>query len=361
MGAAGLLMQLIALPARGAVFGSGRSGGFGGSFASGHGVMLQVAGEGVGDAGRRRVNRLWSNARTAFTRRSRYATAICDHGRVHPRTTCPMSLLLLAVGVLLTALLFRLRRPRAARCVGVVWFVLFWLLGNGLLAGRIVDATQAGQRAPARVVWQPGAVIIVLGMGMQRLPHEGGIEPQSLAYSRILRAVQLFDACKAATQGCKVLVSGGDPAGLGNSEAELYASLIEEAGVPAADVWKEEASRNTWENAKFTARLLSSRPHGPLVLVTSGLHMRRSLLYFRHFGLQPTPERSDYTTPFASWLPNSYNLLISDLAAVEWLGIARYHWYNWLGRNDPPIEPAPEGSSAHPLLRDRPVTLPPAQ
>ncbi|WP_165424383.1 YdcF family protein [Pseudoxanthomonas winnipegensis] len=272
-----------------------------------------------------------------------------------------MSLLFLAFGVLLTALLFRLRRPRIARGVGVAWFLVFWLLGNGVLAGWIVDATQAGQRSPARVDWQPDAVIIVLGMGMQRLPHEGGIEPQSLAYSRILRAVQLFDACKAATQGCKVLVSGGDPAGLGNSEAELYASLIEEAGVPAEDVLKEEASRNTFENAKFTARLLSSRAHGPLVLVTSGLHMRRSLLYFRHFGLQPTPARSDYTAPFASWLPNSYNLLISDLAAVEWLGIARYHWYNWLGRNDPPVTPAPDAVPSHPRLRDRPVTLPPAQ
>lgn len=269
-----------------------------------------------------------------------------------------MSLLFLALGALLTAVLFRLRWRRTARVVASCWVIVFWLLGNGVLAGWIVAMTQAGQRDPVRLAWAPDSVIIVLGMGMQKLPHEGGIEPQSLAYSRILRAVQLYESCKASTRGCRVLISGGDPAGLGNTEAQLYGSLLREAGVPASALLEESASRNTWENAKFTSRLLSEVPHGPLVLVTSGLHMRRSLLYFAHFGLHPTPARSDYTAPFSSWLPNSYNLLISDLACVEWLGIARYHWYNFLGRNDAPVKAIPDPAQ-HPL--DRPVSLPPAQ
>ncbi|WP_175485689.1 YdcF family protein [Pseudoxanthomonas sp. GM95] len=269
-----------------------------------------------------------------------------------------MSLLFLALGVLLTALLYRLRSRWPARVLGLCWLVTFWLLGNGVLTGWIVDFTQRSP-APRPIAWQPGSVIIVLGMGMQKLPHEGGIEPQSLAYSRILRAVQLYDRCAQATTGCRILLSGGDPAGLGKTEAELYGSLLEEAGVPASAVLHETASRNTWENARYTARLLATKPHGPLVLVTSGLHMRRSLLYFAHFGLQPAPARSDYTAPFSSWLPNSYNLLIGDLATVEWLGIARYHWYNWLGKNEPPVnsEPAPDASS----MRERPVTLPTAR
>jgi len=250
-----------------------------------------------------------------------------------------MSLFFLALGVLLTILLFRLQKIRTARLLATVWVATFWLLGSGVLAGWIVDAAQAGQRTPPGIAWKRDSVIVLLGMGMQKLPREGGIEPQSLAYSRILRAVQLYDRCMAISTGCKVLVSGGDPAGLGNTEAELYASLLEEAGVPSAALLEEKASRNTWENAKFSAQLLSQTPHGQLVLVTSGLHMRRGLLYFAHFGLHPIPARSDYTAPFRSWWPNSYNLLISDLAAVEWLGIARYHWYNLLGRNDPPVLP----------------------
>jgi uncharacterized SAM-binding protein YcdF (DUF218 family) len=267
-----------------------------------------------------------------------------------------MSLFFLALGVVLTALLFRLRRSVAARILAAVWVVVFWLLGNGVLAGWIVDATQAGQGTPQAIAWTPNSVIVVLGMGMQKLPHEGGIEPQSLAYSRILRAVQLYDRCAANTNGCKVLISGGDPAGLGNTEAELYGSLLEEAGVPRSALVEEKASRNTWENAKFSARLLNATPHGRLVLVTSGLHMRRSLLYFAHFGLAPMPARSDYTAPFSSWWPNSYNLLISDLAAVEWLGIARYHAYNALGRNEPPIRQQPDTDSTQ--RGKRPLSLP---
>jgi uncharacterized SAM-binding protein YcdF (DUF218 family) len=270
-----------------------------------------------------------------------------------------MSLFFLAFGVALTTLLFRLRRRVAARMLAIAWVCVFWLLGNGVLAGWIVDATQAGQRTPSAIVWTPDSVIVVLGMGMQKLPHEGGIEPQSLAYSRILRAVQLYDRCTANTTGCRVLISGGDPAGLGKTEAELYGSLLEEAGVPRSALLEEKASRNTWENAKFSARALAGTPHGRLVLVTSGLHMRRSLLYFAHFGLAPIPARSDYTAPFSSWWPNSYNLLISDLATVEWLGIARYHGYSALGRNGSPVKPPVETDPAS--LERRPLSLPVAQ
>ncbi|WDS35100.1 YdcF family protein [Pseudoxanthomonas sp.] len=268
-----------------------------------------------------------------------------------------MSLLLLALGVVVVLLLSRLRSPWPARIVGLSGLTAFWLLGNGVLTGWIVDFTQRGQTARS-IAWQPDSVIVLLGMGMQKLPHEGDVEPQSLAYSRILRAVQLYDRCARATDGCSVLVSGGDPAGLGKTEAELYASLLEEAGVPAEAVIKENASRNTWENARYTARLLAATHHGPLVLVTSGLHMRRSLLYFAHFGLHPAPARSDYTAPFPSWFPNSYNLLISDLATIEWLGIARYHWYNLLGRNQAPVKPETE---TDPSPDKRALTLPSAQ
>lgn len=252
-----------------------------------------------------------------------------------------MSLVLFALGALLLLLLSRLRWRRTSRVLGVAWVAVFWLLGNGMATRWITDATQAGYAMPARVTWQPDSVIVLLGMGMQRLPHEGGIEPQSLAYSRILRTAQLYDRCATNARGCTVVVSGGDPAGLGRTEAELYSALLVEAGVPRAAIVEEEQSRTTWENARYTAQLLAPRPHGRLVLVTSGLHMRRALLYFHHFGLHPLPARSDYAAPFASWLPNSYNLLICDLALVEWVNIARYRLYSRLGWQESAAIPAP--------------------
>lgn len=244
-----------------------------------------------------------------------------------------MSLVLFALGASFLLLLWRLRWRRTARALGLAWVAVFWLLGNGIATRWITNSLQAGYAAPTRIAWQPDAVIVLLGMGMQRLPQEGGVEPQSLAYSRILRTAQLYDACVAATRGCTVVVSGGDPAGLGRTEAELYSALLVEVGVPRAAIIEEERSRTTWENARDTTDLLARRPHGPVVLVTSGLHMRRAVLYFRHFGLRPLPARSDYAAPFPSWLPSSYNLLVCDLALVEWLGIARYHLYKHLGWN----------------------------
>jgi uncharacterized SAM-binding protein YcdF (DUF218 family) len=43
---------------------------------------------------------------------------------------------------------------------------------------------------------------------------------------------------------------------------------------------------NTWQNAQLCAAWLQSHPQDQIVLVTSGVHVRRSLLYFGHFGVR---------------------------------------------------------------------------
>jgi hypothetical protein len=40
-----------------------------------------------------------------------------------------------------------------------------------------------------------------------------------------------------------------------------------------------------------------------------------------------------------SWWPQSGNLALCDLALHEYLGIARYHEYNAMGWNAPPLPP----------------------
>jgi hypothetical protein len=48
---------------------------------------------------------------------------------------------------------------------------------------------------------------------------------------------------------------------------------------------------------------LRGQPFDKLFLVTSGLHLRRALLYFGHFGVYPTPCAADRITPLLSILP----------------------------------------------------------
>ena len=78
---------------------------------------------------------------------------------------------------------------------------------------------------------------------------------------------------------------------------------------------------------------MRGQPFDKLFLVTSGLHLRRALLYFGHFGVYPTPCAADRITPLLSILPVGYNFAIADFAAHEYVGIVRYYVYNLLGWN----------------------------
>ncbi|HZX69226.1 MAG TPA: YdcF family protein, partial [Rhodanobacter sp.] len=132
---------------------------------------------------------------------------------------------------------------------------------------------------------------------------------------------------------CKVEVSGGDARRLGQSEAAIYAENLRQLGVDPADLLLEPRSMNTWQNAQFSGPLLKAAGADRVLLVSSGFHLRRGMLYFTHFGIHATPVRADYVSGIASWKPLSYNFTMADMALHEYVGIARYHWYNAMGWN----------------------------
>jgi uncharacterized SAM-binding protein YcdF (DUF218 family) len=76
-----------------------------------------------------------------------------------------------------------------------------------------------------------------------------------------------------------------------------------------------------------------------VVLVTSGVHLRRAELYFRHFGIRAVPVRADYVDAVITPVPQAYNFLLMDVALHEYTGLARYRVYNLLGWNVPAKSP----------------------
>lgn len=101
---------------------------------------------------------------------------------------------------------------------------------------------------------QPADVIVVLG----------GDGPP-----RAAQAAALYRAGAAP----RVLVSGG-------GDCADIRRLIAEAGVPMEVIQIECASRNTWENALFSAPILSAMGARRAILVTSWFHSRRALACF---------------------------------------------------------------------------------
>jgi uncharacterized SAM-binding protein YcdF (DUF218 family) len=97
---------------------------------------------------------------------------------------------------------------------------------------------------------------------------------------RVALAVQLHQDGMAP----RLVLSGGGLSGA--SEAEIMRDLACEAGVPAADLLCEAASRNTAENALFSTKLLRDAGWHRIVLVSHRTHLCRARLLFRLVGIE---------------------------------------------------------------------------
>ncbi|HAM98025.1 MAG TPA: hypothetical protein DCQ26_05400 [Marinilabiliales bacterium] len=100
---------------------------------------------------------------------------------------------------------------------------------------------------------------------------------------RIWQAVRLYKENRIE----KILITGGTAGFFKEDtiESALLKKFLVRIGIPEGDVMTEEASRNTHENALFTAQLLSTEPQGNLLLITSAMHMRRAEQCFEKEGL----------------------------------------------------------------------------
>lgn len=239
---------------------------------------------------------------------------------------------LLALAALAMVLAW-LRWRRSSRALAAVIVLAFLAVGCGPVPVTLLTGLQSAFVHQDAIIWGQRNVIILLGAGTVRVDDAGPLEPGIYAYGRIDKAVALYRACKSAVRVCKLEVSGGDARGLGSSEAEVYGMDLRHLGVVADDLLLEPNSMNTWQNAKFSAPLLLGASADRVLLVSSGFHLRRALLYFTHFGIRATPVRADYVSGVPSWLPLSYNFSMADLALHEYLGIARYRLYDVMGWN----------------------------
>lgn len=187
-------------------------------------------------------------------------------------------------------------------------------------------------------------VIVLLGGG-----EEPEAAPQPLpglndAGDRLVYAASLYQQGAAP----HILVSGGvvgvDGPAL-QPGAEAMAALLEIMGVPDSAIWLEGRSRNTYENAVETKKLLEPSGINRIILVTSALHMPRSRAIFAKQGFDVTPAPTDYNVTQAEWdyywtpdpsiqifnlFPTAETLDWTMRAMKEYIGIVVYRARGWL-------------------------------
>ncbi|QUM84339.1 YdcF family protein [Moritella sp. 28] len=242
-----------------------------------------------------------------------------------------MSLLLISLLIIISLLLRLFNVHRAKSVVLCCTILLTVLISIGVVPKYLLDKLQQDYVAKSSIHWQENNAIILLGAGLEKVGDN--IEPPFYSFARIYEAARVYNECVDSDQQCKIIVSGGDTKKLGDTEAAVYKERLVSIGINAVDIITEPNSLNTWQNAQFTSEILRKGNFDNNVLVSSGLHIKRSLLYFEHFGVHATPIRADYMSANISFIPLGYNFALTDFALHEWIGFWRYDIYNMIGAN----------------------------
>ncbi len=133
----------------------------------------------------------------------------------------------------------------------------------------------------------------------------------------------------------KILISGdsGYITDRGLHEAEQLKEVLILHGIPSKDIITENVSKNTFENAYETVKLLKkmSLDKSDLLLITSATHMRRSLSCFEKQGVICTPFSTDpYTGGERAYHFDEYFVPSADTFSSwhalikEWVGMIVY-------------------------------------
>jgi uncharacterized SAM-binding protein YcdF (DUF218 family) len=245
----------------------------------------------------------------------------------------------IALVVALIGLLMVWRGRRAGRwplTLGLGWFAAVFALP---VSAMLTLPLEGRFSRPATPPGQVAGIVVLGGAVEQNLTDAHGIPALNGAAERMTEAVALARRYPEA----RVVFTGGSSAIFpgGPTEADTARRLFSELGLPPERVAFESESRNTYENAVLTKRLLEPQPGQTWLLVTSASHMPRSVGCFRAAGWAITPWPVNYTTGRAPALwynwPFPSRLNQSEWALREWIGLVAYHL---MGRTDA-LFPAP--------------------
>ena len=220
------------------------------------------------------------------------------------------------------------RRLRSSMALAVLAFVWLWAWSMPMLSHLLGNSIEQQYPQMPIAALAKAQAIVVLGGAVSPPPLGGSEIDLDSAADRVWYAARLFHAGKAPM----LILSGGyDPERHAYSEARAMAAFLTDLGVPDRAMVLEEQSRNTRQNAAYSAALLKARGIDRILLVTSALHMPRAFALFTAQGLQVIPAPTDFEASQApppgvlAWLPDALALDGSGRAMKELVG----KWVGW--------------------------------
>lgn len=245
--------------------------------------------------------------------------------------------------LLMAAALFLLwKHPRVA--AGMISSALFILLlaGNRWTSSWLLRSLE-WQNIPTTAPPQTEAIVVLGGGTKPAFTPRPWID-LSEEGDRVLYGARLYRDGKAPL----LILSGGRirwQGSEGTPESADMAAIVQTMGVPKSAILQDSTSLNTYQNAVNVRKILTSQGIPPRVLlVTSALHMPRSLQVFKHQGIEAIAAPTDFlvteqdlreiqASPQAillNLLPDADRLQQTTRALKEYIGLATYYLQGWL-------------------------------
>ena len=211
-------------------------------------------------------------------------------------------------------------RPVLFASIAFLWFAA--TLPCACLLGLPLERPYLSTQTPESL---PQAdAIVLLGGGMGKT--DAAVYPDMYeGADRVWHAARLWKAGKAP-----IIVASG------SNDLAATVPLLLDFGVPREAIVVDDESRNTYENSRFTEKLLmertSARSHDGrcrILLVTSAWHMTRARGNFAKTSLDVTPAACDFSmcnafagaTHWWDWVaPSADSLMRTNYLFKEWLG-----------------------------------------
>ncbi len=133
-------------------------------------------------------------------------------------------------------------------------------------------------------------------------------QPSPVLRERLNHAINLYRANNVK----KIMVTGGFGEGEKFSEAEIAEKYLVENGIAEADILKENLSKTTFENIKFSGEVMKENGISSVLIVSDSLHLRRSLWMAGDLGLEafpsptPTSRYQSFSNKFAFLMREIY-------------------------------------------------------
>ncbi|MGA7933009.1 MAG: YdcF family protein, partial [Kovacikia sp.] len=211
---------------------------------------------------------------------------------------------------------------------------------NGWVSNWLVQSLEF-KNLPPKEMPKADAIVVLGGCVNPALPPRPWVEVSDEG-DRVLYGAKLYREGKAP----RLILSGGriEWQRGGPPESGDMAEIVEAMGVPKAAILQDPTSLNTRENAVNVKKIMEAQGIRRILLVTSAMHMPRSLMIFKKLGMEPIAAPTDFISTeqgnreigsstqaiVLNSLPEAERLRHTTRALKEYVGIGFYWLRGWL-------------------------------